>query len=114
MWSPYSSANHWFSLPIRRTHITYSFDSSPTTALVWSCGMRQDMSVFDHSKKKEWQRTQWSCSGGESLWKKWVSAVSMRGEEGISGGSEVGERWSRVACRVWAGTERTRSYKAMG
>lgn len=76
--------------------------------------MRQDVSVFESSKKEEWQRTQWSCGGGESSWKKWVRAVSMRGEGGISWGSEVWERWARVyACRVWGGTERTRSYRAV-
>lgn len=77
--------------------------------------MRQDVSVFESSKKEEWQRTQWSCGGGKSSWKNWVRAVSVRGEGGISGGSEVGERWVRVyVCRVWGGTERTRSYKAVG
>lgn len=67
--------------------------------------------MFESSKKEEWQRTQWSCGGGESWWKKWVRAVSVHGE----GGSEVGERWARVyACRVWGGTEHTRLYKAVG
>lgn len=39
----------------------------------------------------------------------------MRGEREIGGGSEVGERCvSMYVCRVWGGTEHTRSYKAVG
>jgi len=99
-------------LPQQPHNVSYAARS--TSALSSSCGMRQDVSVFESSKKEEWQRTQWSCGGGESSWKKWVRAVSMRGEGIISGGSEVGERWARVyACKVWGGTERTRLYKAV-
>ncbi|KAG2030924.1 hypothetical protein BDR03DRAFT_973860 [Suillus americanus] len=75
MWSPYHQQTTDFHrpyggfispvpstlLPQQPHNVSYAARSM--SALSPSCGMRQDVSVFESSK--EWQRTQWSCAGGE-------------------------------------------------